>query len=711
MKKSKFTKVISFLLAIVLVISTAFVVIAASPYSTVSTTYGCPKALCFKKLTISGPYGDPTEKIDSTVPHLGSDTYENIYNNHYGLANKMNDYHLYIVYCPKYDNSDSSLLRHTMTLMFCKHGYTTKSYTQYNASQHYANKACDHATDIRGSNIYGLTQHLCGENAYLEDTTMEEIAIAYQSQTGCGKETAVLENHTWVYGSWYKNGDNYHSRTKTCSDCGYSTVVSDVHSLTEGNWVNSSSTQHKKTTTCSVCDYSKTSYADHQFTYDAWENSSDAQHKRTATCSTCRYSTTEYANHSLTTSDPIRYGTEDANESTYPHDEFHKYEITCSDCAYISSKYEPHEMYVDKPWFDSDATYHNQITRCAKCSYGVSTYRYHNYPKELYTYVSVNATTHSITKHCDTCTRTVDGGTATHNYVAGEWYKYGTENPYDDEYDHMKYHQRESVCSDCGNIKIEHAEHDWYWVTESWNYSSEERHTRTKRCKDCDYGWGYTDYHHFTTDPYYEQYSEDEHTKINPCDECEYEKETLEAHSFTASTVYTQFSESQHQVTQSCICGEKHISYADHVDQNSDCYCDKCGYLMTKFSVTVPTTMVLTMGTDGEVYAPSDVVIINNSTAAVSVKKADINSRNGWNIVPYSTNMANEKVDSKKIGFKMNGIQTDSSGTTDSLSYNNSWIIEKDKSSAVVYDAVVSATSTPIDEQVIEIVYIVDWKE
>lgn len=33
------------------------------------------------------------------------------------------------------------------------------------------------------------------------------------------------------------------------------------------------------------------------------------------------------------------------------------------------------------------------------------------------------------------------------------------------------------------------------------------------------------------------------------------------------------------------------------------------------------------------------------------------------------------------------------------------------KSSAVVYDAVVSATSTPIDEQVIEIVYIVDWKE
>jgi hypothetical protein len=55
-KKSKFTKVISFLLAIVIVLSTAFVVIAASPYSTITTTYECPKSLCFKDLIISGPY-------------------------------------------------------------------------------------------------------------------------------------------------------------------------------------------------------------------------------------------------------------------------------------------------------------------------------------------------------------------------------------------------------------------------------------------------------------------------------------------------------------------------------------------------------------------------------------------------------------------------------------------------------------------------------
>ncbi len=676
MKKSKFTKVISFLLAIVLVISTAFVVIAASPYSTVSTTYGCPKALCFKKLTISGPYGDPTEKIDSAVPYLGGNTYENVYNNHFGQADKMNKYHLYIVYCPNYDYSDSSLFRHTMTLMFCGHGYTTKSYTQFNSTYHYANKVCDHATDIRGSKVYGLTQHLCGENAYMEDTTMEDIAEDYQSQIGCGKESSILEAHTI---SWQRHAaatDEYHELQNMCICGAVISATQEAHTFETAKYYDYSVTQHHISKFCTVCQDTIHIYENHKFTYGAWTNSSSTQHKRIATCSDCGYTKTEYADHNLSTSDPIRYGTEDENYATYSGSEYHRYDITCSDCDYESSKYEPHEMYVEKPWFDSDATYHNQITRCAKCSYGVSTYRYHNYPKELYTYVSLNATTHSITKHCDTCTRTVDGGTAKHNFIVGEWTKFDSSDPNAGTYDCSIYHKRSFTCSDCGYVKYEYAEHNMQ--IDGYTSQNADRHSCVPKCTDCSYSYNLNEPHKFNPNDYkYEVIDKNLHKFIKPCEKCDYAYEINEYHE----------------------------------DSDSDCYCDDCGYLMTKFSVTVPTTMVLTMGTDGEVYAPSDVVIINNSTAAVSVKKADINTRNGWNIVPYSTNMAYEKVDSKKIGFKMNGIQTDSAGTTDSLSYNNSWIIEKDKSSAVVYDAVVSATSTPIDEQVIEIVYIVDWKE
>lgn len=522
------------------------------------------------------------------------------------------------------------------------------------------------------------------------------------------------------YTQTYTPYDNInHTTTYTCTSnnaaynivgtagCGYSKNVLEEHYVNYGTTVSISDTQHKINNHC-ICGEILSSYTySHSFSYGKWTDNSNGTCSRTKSCSSCGYNGIETKSHSNTNGQWEYYFTE--VDTDYSYQEYHKRDTTCSNCGSTGMDFELHTFTEFSDWSSYSDTRHKRSKYCTVCNYTVNHTDYHHFLESDYIYEDNGDGTHTVIKPCAECGYTTTE-TVEHNHITGEWFKYGTENPYDDEYYHTEYHQRDNVCSECGNVISEHAEHEWYWETETWVYQSETRHTRTKRCKDCGYGWIYGDYHHFTTSPYYEQHSEDEHTKINPCDECDYEKETLEAHSFTASTVYTQFSESQHQVTQSCICGEKHISYADHVDKNSDCYCDKCGYLMTKFSVTVPTTMALTMGTDGEVYAPSDVVIVNNSTAAVLVKKADINSRNGWNIVPYSTNMANEKVDSKKIGFKMNGIQTDSVGTTESLSYNDSWIIEKDKSSSVVYDAVVSATSTPIDEQVIEIVYIVDWK-
>ena len=674
MKKSKFTKVISFLLAIALVLSSAVVVLAASTYSTKETSYDCPRTLCSKNLMISGPYGDPNETVDSSVPYLGGKTYQNIMDNHYPTNN---DFHMYIIYCPKYNYSDSNYFRDTMTLMFAIHGYSIKGYTQLNASQHYVNKKCDHGTDFKGTNVYALTQGLCGQNSGMDDSTLVEMADNYQAQSGCGKETSLIESHTWSYGAWESNGSSYHTRTKTCVYCGYSARESVNHSTQTGSWTNSSDTQHKRTISCSTCGYSTNEYANHQFTYSAWENSSDSQHKRTATCLTCGYSKTEYANHNLTKSDGIYYGSDsDPNYNTYPGTEYHRYDTSCSDCSYKGSQYELHEMYVRIPWYKESETHHRQITQCYHCEFSVSSGKYHTYPKSLYTYEPVDDTLHQITKYCDTCPHVADGGTAKHNFIVGEWTRFDSSDPNVGTYDCGKYHKRTLTCSDCGYVKYEYVAHKMQ--IDGYTSQNADKHSCVPKCTDCSYSYNLNEPHSFNEEDYiYEVIDKDFHLFIKPCEKCDYAYEVREYHE----------------------------------DLNSDCYCDDCGYLMTKFSVTVPTTMVLTMGTDGEVYAPSDVVIINNSTAAVSVKKADINSQNGWNIVPYSTNMANEKVDSKKIGFKMNGIQTDSSGTTDSLSYNNSWIIEKDTSSAVIYDAVVSAISTPIDEQVIEIVYIVDWKE
>lgn len=119
------------------------------------------------------------------------------------------------------------------------------------------------------------------------------------------------------------------------------------------------------------------------------------------------------------------------------------------------------------------------------------------------------------------------------------------------------------------------------------------------------------------------------------------------------------------------------------------------------FSVTVPAVLHLTVSKDGTVYAADTAQIVNDSTSAVSVTNVSLFAENGWEIVPYSTNMANEKVNAKRIGFCINGAE---SGTTFVERQ-----IAKDGTLDLDYDAVVSATSEPIDEQVLTVVFVLGW--
>jgi hypothetical protein len=59
----------------------------------------------------------------------------------------------------------------------------------------------------------------------------------------------------------------------------------------------------------------------------------------------------------------------------------------------------------------------------------------------------------------------------------------------------------------------------------------------------------------------------------------------------------------------------------------------------------------MTVSKYGEVYTADNAVIVNNSTGTVAISGVTIQAENGWTLVPYSSNMANTKVDSKLIGF------------------------------------------------------------
>ena len=82
------------------------------------------------------------------------------------------------------------------------------------------------------------------------------------------------------------------------------------------------------------------------------------------------------------------------------------------------------------------------------------------------------------------------------------------------------------------------------------------------------------------------------------------------------------------------------------------------------FSVTVPVTLPLIVDESGEVHTGT-AEIINGSTGEVVISSVSISSKNGWQLVPYTTDMAHEKVDAQLLGFKINDSVTAKTGDTE----------------------------------------------
>ena len=71
--------------------------------------------------------------------------------------------------------------------------------------------------------------------------------------------------------------------------------------------------------------------------------------------------------------------------------------------------------------------------------------------------------------------------------------------------------------------------------------------------------------------------------------------------------------------------------------------------------------------------------------------------------------MALEKVDSQLIGFSLNGVETSRAGGSETLALSGNWTVSLGGTLPLAYDAVVSALSQPVDEQVASIVFVLAW--
>lgn len=367
------------------------------------------------------------------------------------------------------------------------------------------------------------------------------------------------------------------------------------------------------------------------------------------------------------------------------------YERYCTSCGAFLESGTQHGPYTYGDWYYYNGTYHR---RSYTCSYGDSgTYYENERHSTTTTYQKYSSTQHKVVSYCSVCDSDVGSASyASHSFRYGSWESYNGNQ-----------HRRLKTCSDCGYSDYEYANHSLSYG--SWTSANATQHKRTVTCS-C--GYSTTEYADHSLTVTRQSISDTQHKVTSKCSTCGYTTTANEAHTFTYGE-WQSYSDTQHRRTKSCDCGYSGYDYGDHTDANGDGTCDNCGYLMSHFSVTVPANLSLTVSQDGTVHAAVNAAIVNNSTGAVKVTAVTVRAGNGWTLVPYSTNMANAKVDTKQIGFTINNAATKQTGSSEALTLGSGWNIAKNADLPLNYDAVVSAMSEPVNEQVLTLIFILDW--
>ena len=468
-------------------------------------------------------------------------------------------------------------------------------------------------------------------------------------------------SHTWVLD--YENDatctrNGYREYSCDCGQSKRETIYATGHSYSYGSWEEYSSSQHRREAYCRNCGATDYDYASHSMSYGSWSNSSSSQHSRTASCRTCGYSTTDYGNHSYSTGSWSKYS-----------DTQHRRSKTCSGCGASTYDYTDHS-YSYGSWVSDSETQHKRTKTCSAC--GDSGYEYADH------------TDANGDGKCDDCGATVsltitwDAGT-NGGTIDGKASITTTGKP-----------NATATAPTSTPVKTGHAFKGWYTSASGGSLYNTVTITAAK-----------TFYAQFTANSYSVTWDlgdgTTEETKqtygealVLPTEPTRKNAEFLgwftEANGGTqvdANTIYKTDADS---------------TYYAHWE------------ITEVFSVTVPVTLPLIVDEGGEVHVGA-AEIINASTGDVIVSSVSISTKNGWQLVPYTTDMAHAKVDAKQLGFKINDSVTTKTGDAETFSLTSPWTIAENGKLPLSYDAVVSAVSQPVTEQdVLSVVFVLEWK-
>lgn len=484
----------------------------------------------------------------------------------------------------------------------------------------------------------------------------------YEYCRNCGDLVDSGVTHsTYTYGEWEYYTESLHRRTKTCSRCGENQYEYENH-VEAARYEKYNASQHTVTTCCSVCnsELDTGTRESHSFSYGSWASYSGTQHRRTKSCPDCGYSSYDYGSHSdgngdgrcdvcshsMSVTVTWDAGT---NGGTVNGQSSVTTSVPSGSTASAPSQTPVKTGHSFRGWYTSASggSLYNTVTVSAARTF----------------YAQFTASQYTITWDLG------DGDTETTSQTYGQALVLPT-TPSRDGYTFQGWYTSETGGSQ---------------VTDSTTYTTAGPSTYYARWEADQYTitWDLGDGRTETTQ---QTYGEKLGLPTQPLKD-----------GYTFLGWFTD-AESGEQVTRETIfTGTGPATYYAHWE------------LIPVFSVTVPVSLALTVSEQGEVYAATGAEVVNHSTAAVQVTGVTVSAVNDWTLVPYGTDMALEKVDSRLIGFALNGSETASKGTTEALALTGDWTVPLDGNLPLTYDAVVSALSQPVDEQVVSIVFVLEW--
>ena len=467
-------------------------------------------------------------------------------------------------------------------------------------------------------------------------------------------------SHTWVLD--YENDatctrNGYREYSCDCGQSKRETIYATGHSYSYGSWEEYSSSQHRREAYCRNCGDSDYEYASHSMSYGSWSNHSDTQHSRTASCRTCGYSTTDYGNHSYSTGAWSKYS-----------DTQHRRSKTCSGCGASTYDYANHS-YSYGSWVSDNETQHKRTKTCSAC--GDSGYEYADH------------TDANGDGKCDDCGATVS---LTITWDAGT--NGGTIDGKASFSETVKPNSKPTAPGSVP-VKTGYTFKGWFTaktggslystVTITSSTTFYAQFAANKYTVTWDLGIGQSE---TTEQTYGEKLLLPKDPERKNAEFLGWFTEKDGGTEVDSNTIYTTDGET---------------TYYAHWE------------ITEVFSVTVPVTLPLIVDESGEVHTGT-AEIINGSTGEVVVSSVSISTKNGWQIVPYTTDMAHEKVDAQLLGFKINDAQTSKTGNVETFALSAPWEIAENGRLPISYDAVVSAVSKAVTEQeVLSVVFVLEW--